>query len=63
MEELERAKEELTQQDDVTIAHIKGTLIQFLKNIPLTDPKNEEVLKILHSMMGFTTTEINDLYN
>lgn len=34
-----------------------------MKNIPLTEPKNEEVLKILYSMMSFTPSEINDLYN
>lgn len=45
------------------IAHIKGTLIQFLKNLPLTEAKNEELLKIIFSMMEFTPTEIQDLYN
>ena len=45
------------------IAHIKGTLIQFLKNLPLTDPKNEELLKIIYSMMEFTPNEISELYS
>jgi hypothetical protein len=45
------------------ISHIKGTLIQFLKNIPLTEAKNEELLKIIYSMMEFSTNEINELYN
>lgn len=45
------------------ISHIKGTLIQFLKNIPLTDSKNEELLKIIYSMMEFTPTEMTELYN
>ena len=50
-------------EDATMIAHIKGTLIQFLKNLPLTEAKNEELLKIIFSMMEFTQTEIQDLYN
>ena len=64
-EELELTKENLANHEDesTVIAHIKGTLIQFLKNLPLTDLKNEELLKIIYSMMEFTTDEINELYN
>jgi hypothetical protein len=63
--ELERTAETLARNDEETtmIAHIKGTLIQFLKNLPLTDPKNEELLKIIYSMMEFNANEINDLYS
>ena len=49
------------EEDETTIAHIKGTLIQFLKLTPLTENKNEELLKIIYSMMDFTPPEINDL--
>lgn len=64
-EELERATEALAKNDEeaTMIAHIKGTLIQFLKNLPLTDAKNEELLKIIYSMMEFTPNEITELYN
>ena len=48
-------------EDEATIAHIKGTLIQFLKLTPLTENKNEELLKIIYSMMDFTPPEINEL--
>lgn len=34
-----------------------------MKNLPLTEPKNEELLKIIYSMMEFTPNEINELYN
>jgi hypothetical protein len=63
--ELERAADTLARNDEETtmIAHIKGTLIQFLKNLPLTDPKNEELLKIIYSMMEFTPNEISELYS
>ena len=64
-EELDRANESIVKNDDdsTVIAHIKGTLIQFLKNLPLTEQKNEELLKIIYSMMEFTPDEINELYN
>ena len=64
-QELERAAEQLARNDEeaTMIAHIKGTLIQFLKNLPLTDAKNEELLKIIYSMMEFTPNEITELYN
>ena len=64
-EELNRTNESLLKNEDeqTVIAHIKGTLIQFLKNLPLTEQKNEELLKIIYSMMEFTPEEINELYN
>jgi len=40
------------------IDHIKGTLIQFLKNTPLTEKNNEELLAIVFSMMEFSKEEI-----
>lgn len=43
------------------IAHIKGTLIQFLKMTPFTEKTNEELLKIIYSMMMFTPAEVTDL--
>ena len=41
--------------------HIKGTLIQFLKQTPLTESKNEELLRILFSMMMFSAAEQHEL--
>lgn len=43
------------------LKHIKGTLLQFLKNCPLTDFNNEELLKIVFSMMEFTRDEISEV--
>ncbi len=40
-----------------TLKHIKGTLLQFLKNCPFTDRNNEELLSIIFSMMEFTPEE------
>lgn len=44
-----------------TLRHIKGTLLQFLKNCPLTDRNNEELLSIVFSMMEFTKDEIAEV--
>ena len=44
-----------------TLKHIKGTLLQFLKNCPLTDRNNEELLTIVFSMMEFTKEEIAEV--
>lgn len=43
------------------IEHIKGTLIQYLKNVPLTDAANEALLKIIFSMMSFTDADVVEL--
>jgi len=43
------------------IRHIKGTLLQFLKNCPVTDRNNEELLTIVFSMMEFTREEIQEV--
>ena len=55
--------EQKESKDRDIIAYYKGKLIQFLKNLPLTDPKNEELLKIIYSMMEFTPNEISELYS
>jgi hypothetical protein len=36
-------------------------LIQFLKSTPLTEKQNEELLKIIYSMMEFSAAEIQEL--
>jgi hypothetical protein len=43
------------------IAYLKDALIQFLKNLPLTEPKNEELLKIIYGMTEFNPNEIREL--
>ena len=55
-DELNRAQSESMDQSEesATIAHIRGNLSQFLRNTPFTDPKNEEMLRIVYSMMDFT---------
>lgn len=45
------------------LEHVKGTLVQFLKMTPVTDSKNEELLKIIFSMMAFSKQEQVDLAN
>ena len=37
--------------------HIKGTLITFLQNTPLTQKDNEAVLSVVYSMLNFTSSE------
>ena len=43
------------------IQHIKGTLIQFLKNTPVTDRNNEGLLTVIFSMMEFQKEEIEEV--
>ena len=40
------------------IAHIKGTLIQFLKKVPFTEKTNEDLLTPIFGMMDFSPNEI-----
>lgn len=37
------------------------TLIQFLRNVAITDRQNEDLLTIIFNMMDFTDIEITDL--
>ena len=55
--------EQKESKDRDIIAYYKGKLIQFLKNVQLTDLKNEELLKIIQRWMEFTPNEISELYN
>jgi len=48
-------------QGDSVIPHIKQTLILFLKNIPLSDPKNEDILNVIFNLMRFNPAEIQQL--
>ena len=43
------------------IAHIKGTLIQFLKKVPFTEKTNEDLLTPIFGMMDFSPNEIQEL--
>jgi hypothetical protein len=64
LEELQRAQASSFNDgsdESATIAHIKGNLTVFLKHTPLTDTKNEEMLRIVFSMMEFTKQEIEEL--
>jgi hypothetical protein len=45
------------------LKHIKGTLLQFLKNCPVTDRNNEELLQIVFSMMEFSREEVTEVQN
>ena len=64
--ELKRNQESMLSDENVDsmmIANIKGSLIQFLKNTPITDKQNEDLLKVIYSMMEFTKEEITELAN
>lgn len=52
------AAEEQNEDESTAIQHIKGTLVQYLKQVPLTENGNEELLKIIYSMMEFAPHEI-----
>ena len=56
--EIQKSREALNPAEASVIDHIKGTLIQFLKNTPLTEKNNEELLAIVFSMMEFSKEEI-----
>lgn len=58
-----KAKNELDEEDNGSslIPHIKVTLIQFLRNVSLTDRQNEDLLTIIFNMMDFTVIEIQEL--
>lgn len=43
------------------IAHIKGTLFQFLKKCPITEKTNEDLLNPIYGMMEFTPNEVQEL--
>ena len=71
IEELKSQLKEMTarqpadhdEDTSTTIAHIRGTLFQFLKTTPITDRQNEELLKIVFSMMEFSAAEVTELQN
>ena len=43
------------------IENVKGTLMTFLKNCPITDKNNESLLTVIYSMMGFSKEEMLDV--
>ena len=49
------------EEDRMQIAHIKGTLIQFLKKVPFTEKTNEDLLTPIFGMMDFSPNEIQEL--
>ena len=55
-----KAKNELDEEENggSMIPHIKVTLIQYLRNVALTDRQNEDLLTIIFGMMDFTPVEI-----
>lgn len=59
MDELNEQKE-IDDEDNGSslIPHIKVTLIQFLRNVAITDRQNEDLLTIIFNMMEFTNVEI-----
>lgn len=59
--ELQKSQNNLTYSEQGVIDNIKGTLIQFLKNCPMTEKNNEILLEIIQKMMGFSNEEISDL--
>jgi len=43
------------------LKHVKGTLGQFLRNCPTTERNNEDLLKIIFSIMEYTQQEITEI--
>eukprot|EP00347_Sterkiella_histriomuscorum_P022561 403338020 len=61
-EDLEKKDQQLFNKEDQGILnHVKGTLIQYLKNCPLTDKNNEILLDVVLSVLEFTKEEQVDL--
>ncbi|CAI2380107.1 unnamed protein product [Moneuplotes crassus] len=44
-----------------SLKHIKGTLIQFLRNVPFTEKNNEILLNVVFDMLYMTSKEIKDI--
>ena len=44
-----------------TLMNIKGTLLQFLKNVPFSDKNNEILLSVVFDMLHMTTQEIKSI--
>lgn len=66
--ELKVAQEKITElhnneegDPENLIPHIKATLYQFLRNIPLSERSNEDLLTIIYNMMDFSVQEIQEL--
>jgi len=51
----------LSAGDASVIEHIKGNLIQFLKNTPMTEQGNEQLLEVVFKMMEFKPKEIQEV--
>eukprot|EP00347_Sterkiella_histriomuscorum_P017443 403349352 len=60
--ELQRSQQNsIHQGEKAMFDNIKGTLIQFLKNCPLTDKNNEILLDIVFEMMEFSDNQILEI--
>lgn len=55
---VDQRREEAKGDNEGVLKHIKGTLLQFLRQCPVTDKNNEELLSILLSMMECSQQEI-----
>lgn len=58
---VDQRREETKEESAGLLKHIKGTLLQFLKQCPVTDKNNEELLSILLSMMECSQQEIQEV--
>lgn len=59
LEDLQQQKEEDDEDSGKSlIPHIRATLINFLRGVPITDKQNEDLLNIIYGMMDFSPTEI-----
>lgn len=56
-------RREEAKGDEGVLKHIKGTLLQFLRQCPVTDKNNEELLSILLSMMECSQQEIQEVHS
>ncbi|CDW85154.1 UNKNOWN [Stylonychia lemnae] len=60
--ELQRSQQQNSSINDKALfENVKGTLIPFLKNCPMTDKNNEVILEIIFDMMEFTEAQIAEV--
>jgi flagellar motility protein MotE (MotC chaperone) len=56
-----KKSESFEMMNSDTIKNIKGTLLQFLKNVPPTEKNNEVLLNVIFDMLYMTTNEIKEM--
>lgn len=61
LQSLQKEKDNIKQDAEENLMHIKGTLITFLQHTPYTDQANEAILSVVYSMLNFEQSEIQQI--